>query len=465
MRLSTAAVAALLLLLCARAPAQEKHVLEKPALTGQAVDEQVVEKNALEKKTPAKQTLEAQATGRTVLTLDDAMARVGDAYPDLRLISARRDVAAIELERAALRPAITLAADLENVLGTGEASGLSGAELTLNLASVLERGGKLDARRAVAQARIDAFAMEREAKRLDVLAEVARRYLAVVAAQRQRGIAEQDIVQRRRTVAGARHRLQAGASPESVVLTAQAALARAELDKARAVQRFASARQHLAALWGERSPAFDVVAGDPSTLPGVAPFAELAALLERTPELQQFAGEQRIREARLQLARSDAVTDVDWQFGVRRLQSDGDFGLVAGISIPLGNRQRAQPAIRAAQAELATLEIERESRDLSLYSTLVDAHGRFLTAQVEVERLRTDVLPKLLKAERAAERAYRAGAISYLEWAQLQSETTNARRQQLEAALDAQRALIEIQRLTGESFVTAPLSAAQGEIR
>ena len=85
MRLSTAAVAALLLLLCARAPAQEKHVLEKPALTGQAVDEQVVEKNALEKKTPAKQTLEAQATGRTVLTLDDAMARVGDAYPDLRL--------------------------------------------------------------------------------------------------------------------------------------------------------------------------------------------------------------------------------------------------------------------------------------------------------------------------------------------------------------------------------------------
>ena len=63
------------------------------------------------------------------------------------------------------------------------------------------------------------------------------------------------------------------------------------------------------------------------------------------------------------------------------------------------------------------------------------------------------MLPKLGKAEAAAERAYRAGAISYLEWAQLQSERTAARRQQLDVALDAQRALIELQRLTGQSLV------------
>ena len=133
--------------------------------------------------------------------------------------------------------------------------------------------------------------------------------------------------------------------------------------------------------------------------------------------------------------------------------------------MPLGASRRAQPEIRVAEAELTALEIERESKGLSLYSTLAEAHGRYLTAQVELDRLRTDVMPKLARAEAAAERAYRAGAISYLEWAQLQSERTAARKQQLDAAFEAQRALIEIQRLTGESFVTAPLSAAQGEIR
>ena len=317
-------------------------------------------------------------------------------------------------------------------------------------------------RRILARQRIDALAIERETRRLDLLAEVARRYLAAVAAQKQREIAQSDIAQRQRTVAGARRRLQAGASPESVVFTAEAALARAELDRDRAGQRLIAARQHLAALWGERDPDFEVVARDPLALPAIDDFSALAALVQDTPELAQFADEQRIREARLQLARSDRAADLDWQIGVRRSQATDDFGLVGSVSMPLGNRSRAQPGIRVAEAELASLEIERETKGLALYSTLAEAHGRYRVAQLEVQRLRNEVLPKLGQAETAAERAYRAGAISYLEWAQLQSERTAARRQQLDVALDAQRALIEIQRLTGQAFVATDAASTQG---
>ena len=389
------------------------------------------------------------------LTLDDAFQRVARTHPDLRLFGKRGDLLEAERERASLRPALVAGASIENAFGTGAASGLDSAEITLSLASVLERGGKLDARQALAQGRIDALAIERETRRLDLLAEVARRYLAIVAAQRQSAIARFDIEQRQRTVAEARRRLQAGASPESVVLTAQAAVARAELDRARALQREAAARQHLAALWGERVPTFEVAGGDPLMLPAVADFAVLADWLARTPELARFVGEARIREARLQLARSEATPDLDWQAGVRRLQGSDDFGLIGSVSIPLGSAGRAQPGIRAARAELAGLEIEREAQGLSLYSTLAEAHGRYRVAEIEVERLRGDVLPRLAKAEAATRTAYRAGAASYLEWATLQAERTAARRQQLEAALDAQRALIEIQRLTGQAFVDA----------
>ncbi len=402
--------------------------------------------------------LPARAADR--ISLDDAFDRVAKSHPDLRLFEPRARGLAAELDRASLRPALVAGASMENAFGTGAASGLDGAELTLTLASVLERGGKLDARRVLAQSRIDSLAVERETRRLDLLAEVARRYLALVASQKQGDIARFDIGQRQRTVAAARHRLQAGASPESVVLTAQAALARAELDRDRAKQRLQAARQHLAALWGERDPDFDIVATDPLILPTVAAFAELGDLLNRTPELSQFAGERRIREARLQLARSERTPDLGWQVGVRRLQATDDFALIGSISMPLGGRRRADPGIRSAEADLASLEIERESKGLSLYSTLADAHGRYLTAQLEVQRLRDDVLPKLGKAEAAAVRAYRGGAISYLEWAQLQSERTATRKQQLDAALEAQRALIEIQRLTGQAFVAGP--ATQG---
>ncbi len=411
----------------------------------------------------------SERPARDTLSLDDAFARVAShrnkAHPDLRLFDTRRDVLQAERDRAVQRPAFVAGATLENALGSGESAGLGGAELTLSLASVLERGGKLDARRTLAQSRIDALAIERETTRLDLLAEVARRYLAAVAAEHQRRIAEQDIAQRRRTVAAARQRLQAGASPESVVFTAQAALARAELERDRAVQRGVGARQHLAALWGERDPGFVVAAVDPLSLPSVESAAVLAALLDGTPELAQFADERRIREARLQLARSEAAPDLDWQVGVRRLQADGDVALIGGVSMALGARGRAEPGIRAAEVELASLEIEREARGMALYSTLVDARGRYALAQVEVRRLGDEVLPKLAQAESAAERAYRAGAISYLEWAQLQSERTSARRQQLDAALEAQRALIELQRLTGQTLVVAPSANAQGPSR
>ena len=406
----------------------------------------------------------ATAQQQVTLSLDEAFARVADTHPDLRLLGPHQRALLAERDAALLRPAIQANATLENVLGTGAASGMQGAELTLGLASVFERGGKLDARRTLAERNIDALAVERETRRLDLLAETARRYLEAVAARELRRLAELDIAQRRRTVAGARQRLQAGASPESVVLTAQAALARAELDRDRAGQRYLAARQHLAALWGERAPRFELAGADPLKLPHIDDATALTALLERTPELRQFADAQRVREARLQLARSDASADLDWSVGLRRLQADGDFGLVAGLSMPLGARARAQPAIRAAEAELAALGIEREAKDMALYSTLVEAHGRYRVAQLEVARLRDEVLPKLGKAEAAAERAYRAGAISYLEWAQLQSERTAARRQQLEVALDAQRALIELQRLTGQPLLVDAASSAQGNL-
>lgn len=398
------------------------------------------------------------------LTLDDAFARVARAHPDLRLFGPKHDVLLAERDAAALRPPLRAGLELENALGSGEATGFDQAELTLSLAGVFERGAKLDARRTLAQRRIDALAVQREAQRLDLLAEVARRYLAAQAARAEAAIARTDIEQRARTVAAARQRLQAGASPESVLLTAQAALARADTALARATQQQDAARRHLAALWGEREPRFDVAAGDPLALPAIEGLDALAARLQASPELKQIADERRVREARLQLARSEATADVDWQVGMRRLQESGDTALVAGVSIPLGGPRRAQPAIRAAEAELAALEIEREARDVALYATLAEAHGRYRVAQIEVERTREEILPRLARAEQAAARAYRAGAASYLEWAQLQAETTATRRQQLAAALDAQRALIELQRLTGAPLLADAAAQAQGAV-
>ena len=396
----------------------------------------------------------AQAGDR--LTLDDAFQRVARTHPDLQLFGPRTDQLLAERDQATLGPPLAFGAELENAFGSGTARGLEGAELTLSLAGVFERGGKLDARRTLAQQRIDALAGERELRRLDLLADTTRRYLESVVAEARITLAGAEVEQRRLTVAAARQRLQAGASPESVLLTAQAALARAELEQARALQQAGSHRRRLAALWGEREPSFELARADVYDLPELGSTQVLADLLEASPELARLADDRRIAEARLQLARASGSADLDWQVGVRRLQAEGDTALVAGFSMPLGSRGRAMPGIREAEAALAGVEVEREARGLGLYTTLLDAHGRYTSAQLETRRLGADVLPRLRRAADAAGRAWRAGAISYLEWAQLQSEHAAVAQRRLDAALEGRLALVEIQRLTGQPIVASP---------
>ncbi len=395
------------------------------------------------------------------LTLDDALARVASVHPDLRLSDAQRPLLEAGVDAAALRPALTAGATLENFGGSRPYAGLDRAELTVTLAGVLERGGKLEARRAVALANLDALAPQREVLRLDLLAETARRYLDVTAAQRQRDIALEDIEQRKRAVSAAQLRLTAGASPESALLTAQAALAQAQLDRDRAYQAEEAARLRLAALWNGRDGQFRTASGNPLALPALEDFQQLADLLERTPELAVLAGQTRVREAELRLAQSARRPDLQWQAGVRGVNGDDAVALVGGFNLALGSASRAAPGIRAAEASLAMSAAERTALQSRLYALLAAAHGEYTTARLETSRLGSDVLPRLARAELAADRAWRAGAISYLEWSQLQAMRVEARKRQLDVAVQAQQALIEIQRLTGQPVVATSSASPQ----
>lgn len=402
----------------------------------------------------------ASARADEPLTLDGAMARVVASHPELRSFGPLRALREAERDEATLPPQLMAGASVENALGSGEARLLTGMELTLTLASVLEREAKPAARVGLARERLEALDGRESVARLDLLAETARRYLDLVHARSLQDVATRDIAQRLRAVQATRLRVQAGAAPESELLAAEAAHARARLASARVERQHATARLRLAALWGDHAPTFTTAAGDMLALPEIPDLASLGELIARAPDLATFADETRIREARLQLARTAEAPDVSWQVGVRRLEASEDFALVGSVSMPLGTRRYAAPGVEAARAELSALGMERESREVTLRSTLVEAHGRYAGARAEALALRKEVSLVLGRAERAAERAYRAGAASYLAWAQLQAEQLQVSRQQLDLALDAQRALIEIQRLTGQAFVlTAPQPA------
>lgn len=394
----------------------------------------------------------ALAQAPRVLTLETAFARTLEKHPELARFGHMREVAQASKDLEAQRPPLRLGLDLENAPRSGQDSTFDSAETTLSLASMFELGDKRDARVAVADAQVSALALQQEARRADLLAEVARRYLDFVATQALADLATAEVTQREKAVEATAQRVRAGATPESVRLAAEASLARATLQRTRLLAQSRAEALKLAILWGERDPGFDRGTGDPLRVPAVPTLQSLRDLLSQSPELRRFADESRLREARLQLARSSRSMDLEWRVGIRRLEEDGSWAGVAGVSMPLGSASRAEPRVRAAQAELAALALEREAEALTLEATLVEAHTRLINAAAEVSAVRDQLLPKFEQADRAAERAFRAGALTYTEWAQLQSEAMTARAEQLAAAVEAHRALIEIQRLTGSPF-------------
>jgi cobalt-zinc-cadmium efflux system outer membrane protein len=397
----------------------------------------------------------AGAQEAPVLTLEAAFARVLEKHPDLARFTHLREGAAAALETDGLRPPLRLDLELENAPRSGQDSAFDSAEATLSLASVFERGNKREARVAVADARLSTLTLQQEQHRADLLAEVARRYLDLLSLQSMEELAAVDLAQREKAFEAAAQRVRAGATPESVRLAAEAAVVRATLQRDRLRAQSSAATRRLAVLWKDREPGFNRVAGNPLSIPSIPSLEKLRDLIERSPELRRFADESRLREARVQLARSQRATDIDWRAGVRRLEEDGSWAAVVGVSVPLGSASRAEPGIRAVQAELAALSLERESEAMTLEATLIDAWSAFIGASAEVAAARDVLLPKFEQAAHSSERAFRGGALTYTEWSQVQADAMSARREQLLAALEAHRALIEIQRLTGSSFVEA----------
>jgi len=390
------------------------------------------------------------------MTLDAAFAKVIASHPQLRGFALQSEVRQAELAAAALPPQLSVGVSIENAVGSGDYRSFDASETTFTLAGVIERGGKREARRAMAAARFDAVGIERSAMQFDVLAETARRYLDLAGWQARQPLLEAELAQRERMADSARQRFTIGAAPQTMALKAEADVAatRAALSASRTGAAIAARR--LALMWSDRTGAALEAMPLPASLPVLPPFEDFRKALPGAPELSRFATESRIREARLRLAVAGASADVDWELGVRHLAGTGDVALIAGARIPLGVSRRAAYEQSIARAERSALEFERESIEAQLDAALLEAWAQANAAAEQVRALESDVLPKLRDAAASAERAYTAGALSYLEWSEVQSSVRSGLEAALEAKLDWRRAMIEIQRLTAEPVIAAP---------
>lgn len=378
------------------------------------------------------------------------------------LLASRYELTAAQARvvQAGLRPNPELSLELENFAGRGELSGVQSLETTLSLSQVIELGDKRRLRSVAALADSDVTSIEERARQLDVLSEVTRRFVDVVAAQERVRLAAEATQLARQTLDAINARVEAARTPIAEGSRARIALTRAVIEERQAATALRAARYGLAACWGEAEPAFTDARGDLFAFAAVQPLLALLAKLERTPDITFFASQARLRDAELQVARSQARPNLTFSIGVRRFETPDDLALVAGVSAPLAVYDRNQGAIREARARRLQSDRELEAAMVRLRSTLQATYNEMVAARETVESLRAEAVPQATVALDQVKSGYERGRFSFLELASAQQELLGLRAAVVDAAADYHRLLAEVERLTSEPLTTQLIEGA-----
>lgn len=384
------------------------------------------------------------------LTLGQAIEVALARNPDLAASGYELKAADARIAQARLRPNPEVSVQLDNLAIGGAARGTDVLGSTLSLSQVIEMGGKRARRTDVAGMDRDLVGIERQAQQLDVLAEVTRRFITLIAAQERVVFAQSARELTQRTLDAITTRVRAARSPEAERSRARIAVTRALVEEQQAGSELRGARSALTALWGSQEPTFTRARADLFALDTVESFEGLIQKLERNPGFVRFASEARLRDAELRLAQAQARPNITVGVGVGRFNDTRTTGLTAGFSMPLPLFDRNQGAIREAQVRRTQTDAQREAAFLRARAAVYGLYQQLAASRTSLQTLRDDALPQAQQALDQTQYGYERGRFSYLELATAQQELLQLRAALIEVAADYHRELAEIERLTNE---------------
>jgi cobalt-zinc-cadmium efflux system outer membrane protein len=390
----------------------------------------------------------------TPLTLAEAIARVLEDNPQLQAAGFDTQAAAERIRQQSQSRPYELGVELENLAGTGKASGVSGLETTLSLGRVLESGGKARRRGEVAQLEAGVLRVEQDALRLDLLAETAQRFLTLARVQVERELARERVELMQRTLQSVAQRYRIGKAPAAERSRVRIDLARAELALEETGHLLINGRRELSVMWGELQPDFEIVQADIFHLEAEPDFASLDQRISNNPDVARLATRERLLKSRLLLAKTRTRPDLDLRAGVRHLNDSDDVGMLLSLRIPLGSAGRASPYMSEAETLIAREQLLAQEQHLVLRSTLSGLHQELLHARDRFEVYEDGIIPEAEKALQDYSQGYAAGRYSLLELTAARETLLEARLESLSSAVDHHGARIEIDRLIG----TAPLN-------
>jgi cobalt-zinc-cadmium efflux system outer membrane protein len=380
------------------------------------------------------------AQSPSTLSLNDAMARAIEANRTLLAARTARaiDVAGIQAARQRPNPEVSFENERET------------PHWAFTGTVPLETSGKRQRRIDVANATLAVTEAETARITADVRADVRRAYYQVVGAVRRVAIAQELEAIQSRARDAAQDRFQTGAAPRLEPLQASLALAQAQNEVAAARGELNAARADLNALLAYPLDAAPTLAD--TLLTGQLPTAEAATQQVQAANAELQVLQRRIDEERARVALAKAMRRPDPSVtATLTYDAPGEFvyGWRAGAAVALPIFTTGRPEIAVAEATLARTVADRDARVAQITGAVSAALARATAARQTVERYETEILPASLQVEQMAEESYRSGQTGLPAYLQTLQAAREIRQRALQAGLDYQLALADLERAMG----------------
>ena len=391
---------------------------------------------------------------REELTLGQVIQRVLKDSPELAGFAWEVRAAEARMLQASVFPNPQIGVEVENFAGSGDLSGFDAAETTVTLSQVFPLGKKVERQTELAVLDRDLAGWDYEARRTEVLVETTRRFVNVLAAQRQIQLARQSQQLAALVHEAVTKRVDAGDAAPTQATRTGVLLAMSRVDVQRAQQALQAARFRLANMWGGAADRFEAVAGTLNRVTAIPPLEALDHWINENPQMARWASRIAQHRANVEAARAEGVPDLEVEGGVRYVSESDDAALVVGVSLPLPLFDQNKGGVLEARYNLAKADTQRQATAVRLRASLVAAYQELVSAYAEATALRDDVLPVARSAFEAVQSAFDQGGGGYLDMLDAQQILTDVRRQYVDSLARYHRAAAGVEGLIGRPLHT-----------
>ena len=370
--------------------------------------------------------------------------------PDLKAFSWAVRAGEAKTLQAGLRPNPELETEIEEFGGSGDLSGFSAIETTIQLGVPIDLGGVHRKQRQIAGLEAELAGWNYETARLDVLTQVNRAFIDVLAAQKVVTLNEELVRLAEQVFNTAKAQVEAGKVSPVQQLRTQVELVNSRIALEASKRGIEGARFVLAATWGSTSPTFEKVEGQFEITKPIPTVEQLANRIFQNPNIARRTVEIAYRRVAIKLERSKRVPDLSIGGGMKYLNESDDVAFIFGLSFPIPLFDRNQGAIREAEYNLVRSFEEQRSAEVAVRTALMTAYSTLSAAAGTVSSLKNEVLPSAQSTFDAVTEGYRIGKFDFLEMLDAQRTLFDVKGSYIDALAKYHRAVTDVERLVGE---------------